>query len=85
MAVDLSFFRSETSQRLRAESRAEGLAVGLAVGRAEALLLVLQTRGLELTDAVRERITGCSDLEVLRGWLGRAVSADRVEEIFGDE
>jgi hypothetical protein len=101
MAVDLSFFRSETSQRLRAESRAEGRAEGRvegqaqgqaegraegqAEGRAESVLLVLRTRGLVLSDVVRERVIGCADPEVLLGWLGRAVTVDRAEAIFGEE
>jgi hypothetical protein len=76
MAVDLSFFRSETSQKLRAEGRAEG--------RAEDVLFVLRHRGLDVSEGVRERVAGCSDPDVLRGWLTRAVTVDRAEEIFGD-
>jgi len=58
MSVDLSFFRSETFQRLRAESRAKG--------RAEDILLILDERGIEVPDDVRARITDCTDLETLR-------------------
>jgi hypothetical protein len=74
MSVDLSFFRSETSQRLRAEGRAEG--------RAEDILLILATRGIEVPESARERITTCADLEVLRMWLARAVSAETSEDLF---
>ncbi|MFD3842103.1 hypothetical protein ACFWWC_38510 [Streptomyces sp. NPDC058642] len=74
MAVDLSFFRSETSQRLRAEGRAEG--------RAEDILLILTERGLDIPDTARERITTCTDLDTLRTWLTRAVTADAAEDLF---
>ncbi|MGW7208281.1 hypothetical protein [Streptomyces sp. NPDC054837] len=70
MAVDLSFFRSETSQRLRAESRAEDI------------LLILTERGLDIPDTARERITTCTDLDTLRTWLTRAVTADAAEDLF---
>lgn len=73
MAIPTSFFRSETSQRLRRE------------GQARALVLVLQSRGLEVSDAVLERIQGCSDAEVLQQWLVRASTAERIEDVFGDE
>lgn len=73
MAIPTSFFRSETSQRLRRE------------GQARALVLVLQSRGLEVSDAVLERIQGCSDAEVLQRWLVRASTAERIEDVFGDE
>ncbi|WP_346779964.1 hypothetical protein [Streptomyces sp. S3(2020)] len=70
MAVDLSFFRSETSQRLRAESRAEDI------------LLILTARGLDIPEPVHERITSCTDLETLRTWLTRAVTVGAAEDVF---
>ncbi|WP_052412281.1 hypothetical protein [Streptomyces mutabilis] len=53
MAADLSFFQSETAQSLRAE------------GRAGALLLLLDRRGVSVSEEERARIVGCSDVEVL--------------------
>lgn len=76
MSVDLSFFRSETSQRLRAEGRTEG--------HAEDILLVLGERGLEVPDDARARIMECTELETLRAWLKRSVTADKVEDLFRD-
>ncbi|MES5824410.1 hypothetical protein [Streptomyces sp. RG80] len=70
MAVDLSFFRSETSQRLRAESRAEDI------------LLILDARGIGVSEATRERITNCMDLETLRTWVTRAATAATAEDLF---
>ncbi|MFE9177047.1 hypothetical protein ACFYN5_12360 [Streptomyces sp. NPDC007126] len=76
MAADLSFFQSQTAQNLRAEGRA--------VGRAEAILLLLGDRGVEVPEEARERILGCQDLEVLDLWVRRAVTAVSVAEVFGD-
>jgi hypothetical protein len=72
MAVPLSFFRSETSQRLRAESRAEDI------------LLYLDARGIDVPDAARERITTCTDPDTLRAWLIRAVTADTADGLFDE-
>ncbi|MFE1586584.1 hypothetical protein ACFW6Q_12945 [Streptomyces sp. NPDC058737] len=75
MAADLSFFQSQTAQNLRAEGRA--------VGRAEAMLLLLGDRGVEVPEEARERILGCQDLDVLGVWFRRAVTAVSVAEVFG--
>jgi hypothetical protein len=65
-----------------AEGKAEGLAEGKAEGEAEALLLVLQARGLEVTRADHARISGCTDLEQLRTWVARAVTISTVSDLF---
>ncbi|MFE0119106.1 hypothetical protein ACFWZA_13540 [[Kitasatospora] papulosa] len=80
MAIDLSFFRSESSQRLRAEGKAEGRAEG----KAEAVVQVLEQRGITVADAVRARINGCADADTLARWLARALSVERAEELFVD-
>jgi hypothetical protein len=93
MAIPTSYFRSETSQRLRAEGRAvglvegrvEGRTEGRAEGRAEDILLAFEVRGIAVSDAVRERITGCADPEILREWLARAITAERSEDVFGGD
>ncbi|WP_017240299.1 hypothetical protein [Streptomyces sp. SS] len=93
VAVDLSFYtsylaeeiRAEVQAEIQAESRAEGRAEGLAQGSAAAILLVLEQRGLDVPDDVRDRVTGCADPETLRVWLTRAVTAASAEEIFADE
>ncbi|MFK4143007.1 hypothetical protein [Streptomyces filamentosus] len=74
MAVDLSFYKSYLSEELRDEGRAEG--------RADAILLVLEQRGLDVPAAVRDRVTSCDDPELLRLWLARAVTVATAEEIF---
>ncbi|MFB7084851.1 hypothetical protein [Streptomyces sp. NPDC056296] len=89
VAADLSFYKSYISEEIREQGREQGLEVGLTKGRvqrgAEDVLLVLEQRGLDVSDAVRGRITACCDPEVLRQWLTRAVTALGAEDIFEDE
>ncbi len=51
-------------------------------GEADAILLVLEARGLEVTDADRERITGCTDLRQLKKWVRRAATAEKTGDLF---
>ncbi|MFA1544706.1 hypothetical protein [Actinomadura chokoriensis] len=67
-------FKSEPFLRTRAEGRAEG--------EAESLLLVLDGRGLVVSDAARERIMACRDESVLRAWLRRAGTIGSTDELF---
>lgn len=93
MAVDLSFYKSYLVEEIRDEARTQGLEQGLEqeleqghVQRAaEDVLLVLDQRGLDISDEVRARVTDCTDPEVLRHWLLRAVTAPKAEEIFEGE
>jgi hypothetical protein len=75
--VDLSFYKSWLSEEIRDEGRAQG--------RAEDILVVLETRGIDVPDEIRERVTACDDDELLRRWLVRAATAASAEEIFSDE
>ncbi|WP_340376371.1 hypothetical protein U5640_15445 [Streptomyces sp. SS7] len=45
------------------------------------MLLVLEARGLGVTDEIRERITACDDPDLLRTWLTRAVTMEAAEDI----
>ncbi|MFF5725492.1 hypothetical protein [[Kitasatospora] papulosa] len=76
LVADLSFFRSESSQRLRAEGRAEG--------KAEAVVQVPEQRGVTVADGVRARINACTDTDTLARWLARALVAESAEELFVD-
>jgi hypothetical protein len=76
MAIPTSYFRSETSQRLRTEGRVEG--------RAEDVLFVLRTRRVEADDATRARVRECTDPDLLQTWLGRALTVERAQDIFKD-
>ena len=65
-----------------AAQRAEGEATGIIKGKAEAILSVLETRGIPVDSATRARIMACSDAATLGRWLARAVTAASVEEII---
>jgi predicted transposase YdaD len=60
----------------------EGKREGRQEGEAEAILLVLEARGLAVTDAERERITGCNDLKQLKRWVSRAATAGKASDLF---
>ncbi|MFC8595752.1 hypothetical protein [Streptomyces atroolivaceus] len=81
VAVDLSFYISPLSEEIRDEGRAEGEARG----RAEDILLVFDERGIDVPDGIRNTITGCRDLDVLRRWLRRAATAATADEILDGE
>ncbi len=74
VAVDLSFCKSYLVEEIRDEARTES--------RVQDILLVLETRGLDVPDEVRERVIGCDDPGLLRRWLTRAVTAPSAGEIF---
>ncbi|WP_426364766.1 hypothetical protein [Streptomyces sp. E-08] len=78
VAVDLSFYTSYIAEEIRDEGRDEGRAQG----NADAILIVLEQRGLAVSEAVRERVASCDDPDVLRRWLVRAVTVASAEEIF---
>ncbi|MFD9291738.1 hypothetical protein ACFWBV_26320 [Streptomyces sp. NPDC060030] len=75
--ADLSFYISPLSEEIREEGRAQA--------RGESILILLGARGIEITDATREKLTTCTDSELARKWLIRAVHATTAEEIFGAE
>ncbi|MFQ6329372.1 hypothetical protein ACLMAL_24995 [Nocardia sp. CWNU-33] len=77
MSVDLSFFRSETSQRMRAQARAEA--------RAEDVLRILDRRGIAVPDDIRVRITTCLDPNELDQWFDRSLFATTIADLFADE
>lgn len=70
------------------EGKIEGMTEGEAIGRAEgetqgkasALLLVLDTRGLPVSEAQRERILTCRDSATLDRWTRAAVTSASTDE-----
>jgi hypothetical protein len=64
------------------EQRARGEARGKAEGKAEALLTVLESRSLTITDTDRARILGCDDGQQIQNWLTRAASVPTVEDLL---
>jgi hypothetical protein len=43
---------------------------------------VLRARGIDVPDAVRERVQSCEDLEQLETWLSRAATAQTIGDVF---
>jgi hypothetical protein len=72
----------KTRRRLELESlRQEGLLEGLR----DALLLVLEARGLDVDTMLRECIAACKDPAALERWMDRAATARTCAEVFADE
>ena len=74
--------QSESVRRYVFQRRAEGRIEGLAEGEVRALLAVLAARRIDLPDEARARITACTDTETLTAWIGRAATADRIEDVL---
>lgn len=51
-------------------------------GEASALLKVMESRGIGLTEELRERVRTCTDVDQLDTWLVRASTASTVDEVF---
>jgi hypothetical protein len=75
VAVDLSFFQSETSQQLRRE--------GAVAQLAQSIVHIALARGVGLSVSDQERILSCKDEQLLDVWLDRAVIATSVDELWG--
>lgn len=67
-------YQSDFARRHRSQGRAEA--------KVMAVLAVLDTRGIDVPDDARARITECSDLHQLDTWVRRAVTADSVHDLF---
>ncbi|WP_017624547.1 hypothetical protein [Nocardiopsis chromatogenes] len=70
----------EYQTKLFRRSFADGKANGLA----EAVVTVLESRGIDIPSSARERIASCTDRDTLTSWLQHAAVADSVEVMFGD-
>jgi len=64
------------------EGLTRGMQQGKVEGEADAILRVLDARGLTVTAAQRTRILGCTDLQQLQEWITRAATATTVAGIF---
>jgi hypothetical protein len=79
-------YQSEFAIRHQALGRSEGEALGRsegeAKGKAEAVLAFLMARGLDVTEAVEERIQACDNLTLLDRWVRAAATVTCAEELF---
>jgi hypothetical protein len=69
---------AEAKEEMREQIRAEVLAEG----EGRAVLIVLETRGVEVPAEVREKILACPDLDQLAAWLRHAVTATTIEDVL---
>jgi len=78
----VSEFRRQGIEEGRAVGIEEGRAQGEAAGRADAILQVLDKRGIAVDEDSRERIVSCADLDILGDWLDRSLTATQVSDLF---
>lgn len=87
---ELAWCIEEAVDDAHAAGEAKGRRVGLAFGKSlgciegkvEAVLTVLETRGIDIPNEAREHITGCSSTWRLSEWVRRAATADSVNDLF---
>lgn len=66
----------------RQEAVQEGRTEGRTEMQAEAVLTVLRVRGIDVPDAVRERILDQKDQEQWKRWLEKAAVASSLQEVL---
>jgi hypothetical protein len=81
-AARKSFEMLPQGQQFFSETMRKSFAQGEAKGEAKAVLRVLERRGLAISTEQRERILTCSDTPTLEGWLDKAVTATKTDELF---
>jgi hypothetical protein len=59
-----------------------GKTEGKAEGKVEAILLVLESRGILVTDEQRSQFLSCTDLKQLKSWLERVGTVSSAGELF---
>jgi hypothetical protein len=57
---------------------------GIAEGKAEAVLRLLDVRGVTLTREQRDQVTACTDAAQLDLWFDRAITASTDAKVFAD-
>jgi hypothetical protein len=71
-------------EKIHDQGIAEGEVKGEAKGKAEAVLRLLDARGLAASEEQRQRVTSSSDPAQLDLWFDRAVTARTAAEVFAD-
>jgi hypothetical protein len=67
-------YQSEVARALFAQ--------GEATGEARAVLAVLDARGVDVPEKVRDEITACADPDLLETWVRRAATATTIDDLF---
>ena len=78
-------FLSEEMRSVVAKVKAEyepRVAAGEARGKARAILMVLEERGVPVSDDIRDQVMACADADRLATWLRRSVTAATAEDVI---
>ncbi|OJH39032.1 hypothetical protein BON30_21355 [Cystobacter ferrugineus] len=59
-----------------------GVQKGLTQGRAEYILRILTARGVQVSEAARQRIPTCTDLATLDRWFDHSLNATTLSEVL---
>ncbi|MCX3060845.1 RpnC/YadD family protein [Streptomyces beihaiensis] len=71
--------------KVHSDGEEKGKAQGKAEGKAEDILRVLDVRGIEVSESVRDRVMDCADLELLATWFDRSLAVETAEELFAED
>ncbi|WTW97084.1 hypothetical protein OG216_28645 [Streptomycetaceae bacterium NBC_01309] len=58
--------------------------IGEAKGRAADVVRVLERRGVAVSEADRQRVIECEDLDTLSAWFDRAFDVATADELFAE-
>ncbi|MFI1566913.1 hypothetical protein ACH4ZX_28340 [Streptomyces sp. NPDC020490] len=61
-----------------------GEAKGEVKGTAKAVLRFLEARGVSVPEKARDRIAGCTDLDLLNRWLDRTPYVESIDNLFAE-
>jgi hypothetical protein len=74
--------KSDWGKRWLANIQREGRTEGRTEDRAASIVELLEVRGIPLDPPLHQRITSCTDYDVLTQWFRRAATATVAEELF---
>jgi hypothetical protein len=78
-------YQSDFAKKYFARGHEAGRAEGRALGESRALLLFLQSRGMDVPADVAKRIEEERDGGRLEAWIRRAATADTIDDVLDDE
>jgi hypothetical protein len=78
-------WRREMRAQGEADGEERGRAEGEARAKADAIVAVLEARGIVLSMEMRDRVLGCTDVKTLELWIRRAATVASAEGLFARE
>jgi anti-sigma-K factor RskA len=82
--VTTTEFRVDFIERAVEEASAAASAAAKAAGKAESVMIVLESRGFQVSAEQREMVSSCTDVSQLDLWLSRAGTASSADDVFKD-